>query len=77
MSRNTDKITKAFNAKGYKITDMSWTPIGGSPIMSGPEGGWYIEYDSDSGEFGTIMAYNIQEVMDEITELPDIREESN
>jgi len=69
MSRKKDKITKALKNKGYEVIKIEWTPIGGSPIMSGPEGGWYVDYESDI-DGGTILGYNIQEVMDEIENLP-------
>lgn len=71
MSRKKDKITKALKIKGYEVTDIEWESIGGSPIMSGPSGGWYIEYDSEmAGYFGTLLGYNIQEIMEQIEKLP-------
>lgn len=77
MSRNKDKITKALKNKGYIPTDLDWTPIGGSPIMCGPEGGWYIDFEPVEGmnppgglRSYNIMAYNIDEVMQEIEKLP-------
>jgi hypothetical protein len=68
MSRNKDKIIRALNAKGYEVADIDWTPIGGSPIMCGPEGGWYVEYN----EGDVILGYNIKEVLEEIEELPEV-----
>lgn len=77
MSKNTDKITKALRAKEYEPTDVFWTPIGGSPIMSGPEGGWYVDFEPFEGmnphhglSSYNIMAYSIGEVMEEIEKLP-------
>ena len=77
MSKNTDKITKALNDKGYEPTDLEWTPIGGSPIMSGPEGGWFIDFEPlegmnpPNGLSGyNIVGYNIGEVMEQIEKLP-------
>jgi len=78
MSKNTDKISKALKSKGYEVTCIEWTPIGGSPIMCGPEGGWYIDFEPAEGmtpPYGlrsyNIMAYNIGEALGEIEELPD------
>jgi hypothetical protein len=78
MSKNTDKITKALNIKGYQPTDIGWTPLGQSPIMCGPEGGWYIDFEPFEGmnppenlRSYNIMAYNVNEVMEEIEKLPD------
>ena len=78
MSRNTDKITKALKVKGYKPTDLEWEPLGGSPIMSGPEGGWYIDFEPFEGmnppnglRSYTIQEYNIGEVMEQIEGLPN------
>lgn len=77
MSRNKDKITKALKEKGYEPTIIEWTPIGGSQIMCGPEGGWYVEFDSAEGmnfpkelRNWDFICYNIREVMDEIEQLP-------
>ena len=78
MSRNKDKIAKALNAKGYEHTDIEWTPIRSAPIMCGPEGGWYIDFEPKEGfkpvdkwPFDyNIMAYNINEVLEEIEQLP-------
>lgn len=78
MSKNTDKITKALKEKGYTSTDLEWTSIGGSPIMCGPEGGWYIDFEPLEGmnppnglRSYNIVGYNIGEVMDQIEELPN------
>lgn len=78
MSRNVDKITKALKLKGYEQTDIDWTPLGGSPIMSGPEGGWYIDFEPVEGmnppgglDTYNIVGYNIQEVMEEIEKIPN------
>lgn len=78
MSKNTDKITKALKAKGYVPTDLGWTPIGGSPIMSGPEGGWYLDFEPVEGmnppgglRSYNIVGYYIGEVIEQIAELPE------
>lgn len=78
MSRNTDKITKALAAKGYAPREMQWEPVGGAPIMCGPEGGWYIEVETIAAdEYGdhdyvdTILAYSTAEALEEIEKLPD------
>jgi hypothetical protein len=81
VSRNTDKITKALKNKGYTPVDIFWEPLGGSPIMCGPEGGWYVEFelidmDTNFPEYPrsyTVMGYNIAEVLEEIEGLPDCR----
>lgn len=77
MSKNKDRITKALKDKGYQATDIEWTPLGGSPIMSGPEGGWYIDFETMEGmnppnglNNYNIMGYNVSEVMGAIEELP-------
>lgn len=75
MSKNTDKIIKALKVKGYEPVHIDWEPIGSAPIMEGPSGGWFIEYKEIGGEplesDGLILAYNINEVMDEIEKLPE------
>ena len=78
MSRNTDKIEKALTEKGYQVNELFWEPIGGAPIMCGNEGGWYIDFEPMANkEFpdkffnsSPILAYNINEVMEEIEKLP-------
>lgn len=84
MSRNKDKITKALKEKGYEPTDLEWTPIGGSPIMCGPEGGWYIDFEPLEGmkplgglRTYNIVGYNIGEIMSQIEELPNCVPDSN
>ena len=83
MSKNTDKITKALEAKGYVVEEIDWEPIGGAPIMEGPSGGWYVSFalpDDDteyeecpnSNDF-LILEYNIQEVLEEIAKLPTLK----
>ena len=84
MSKNTDKITKALNAKNYQVTDIDWEPIGQAPIMCGPEGGWEIFFEpfedmcwpEDSRNKSPIMEYNINDVMKWIEELSVCVEES-
>jgi hypothetical protein len=78
MSRNKDKITKALKTKGYEPIEIVWEPISGAPIMCGPEGGWYINFEpvegmklSDGLRSYNIMAYNINDVMEEIEKLPE------
>jgi hypothetical protein len=78
MSKNKDKITKALKAKGYETTDIEWTPLGGSAIMCGPDGGWYIDFEPLEGtnppgglNSYNIGGYNINEVMEQIEELPN------
>lgn len=78
MSKNTDKITKALKEKGYVPTDLEWMPIGGSPIMCGPEGGWFIDFEPIEGMNSpggrstyNIIGYNIKEVLEEIEKLPE------
>jgi len=83
MSRNTDKIIKALKNKGYKPVVVSWTPIGGCPIMSGPEGGWYIEFEEAKGRTAkdfrcsdwSVIQYNIHDAMEEINALPVLEKE--
>lgn len=79
MSRNVKKITKALESKGWTPIEIEWEPIGGAAEMCGNSGGWYIEIVPLEGRFvpeacfqvdNTILAYNIQEVMDEINRLP-------
>ena len=65
MSRNKKKIEKALSAKGYNAQSISWTPIGGSMEMCGPEGGWVVELKR---EF--IFGYNVNEVIGQIDNLP-------
>jgi len=80
MSRNTDKITKALLDKGYRPVEMRWDPIGGAPIMCGPEGGWYIEVvlaDDPEGYVDTILAYSTPEVLEEIERLPAVIKEGH
>lgn len=79
MSRNTDKIIKAVVAKGWKINELSWTPIGTSCEMCGPDGGWFLEieyYGKSHSDFETIGGYNIAEVMEQIGILPDYSREA-
>ncbi|MNP73991.1 hypothetical protein D3C76_1707890 [compost metagenome] len=78
MSRNQEKITKALNKKGYQPIDIDWTPIAGSPIMCGPDGGWYIDFEPLEGKNPpnglmnyNIMGYNINEVMEQIESLQE------
>ena len=78
MSKNKDKITKALNKKGYQPTDLEWTPLGQSPIMCGPEGGWLVYFEPFEGMNPPnglisydIVGYNIHEVMEQIEELPE------
>jgi len=73
MSKNTDKITKAFKAKGYQPTDMEYTHVSNE----GMDGGWYIDFEPLEGMNPTnglssysILAYTINDVMEEIEELP-------
>jgi len=82
MSKNTEKITKVLNAKGYVVEEIFWEPIGGAPIMEGPSGGWYVDFDvpDDDVEYEeypygsyVVLGYNIQEVLDEIAKLPTLR----
>jgi len=79
MSRNTDKITKAVKAKGWKMLELSWEPIGKGCEMCGPDGGWYldVEHDGDKYDFENILGYNIGEVLEEVEKLPAFREEPN
>ena len=80
MSKNTEKITKALEAKGYVVEEIYWEPIGSAPIMEGPSGGWYVAFDLPGdaeecpgpNEF-PILGYNTQEVLDEIAKLPTLK----
>ena len=81
MSRNTDKIKKALEAKGYVVDDIAWEPIGTAMEKCGPSGGWvvsfelpddeveYKEYPIDTMVFG----YNVQQVLEEISGLPELK----
>lgn len=82
MSKNTNKIAKALNEKGYALKHAEWTPISGAPIMCGPEGGWFIEYatqqDMDENGFedayeGVILAYSTLEALEDIAKLPELK----
>lgn len=84
MSRNTDKITKALLDKGYQPKEMCWNPIRSGPEMCGPEGGWYIEVetvslddDGDHEYVDVLLAYSMEELMEEINELPSIAPSGN
>lgn len=85
MSKNKAKISKALDAKGYKVEECIWEPIGQAAEMCGPDGGWMIAYwpnegrdwDDSSRIFSsTILGYNINEVMEQINDLPDALYES-
>lgn len=76
MSRNTQKIVKALAGKGYQASEMHWESVGHAPIMSGPEGGWYIRVETiATDEYGdhdyvdTILAYSTAEALEEIESL--------
>ena len=83
MSKNTEKITKALEAKGYAVEEIDWEPIGSAPIMEGPSGGWYVSFDLPDGDIEyeecpnpndfLILGYNIQEVLEEIAKLPTLK----
>ena len=83
MSKNTEKITKALESKGYAVEEIDWEPIGGAPIMEGPSGGWYVSFalPDDDVEYEEcpnsndypILGYNTQEVLDEIAKLPTLK----
>lgn len=78
MSRNTDKITKALAAKGYTPREMHWDPIRTAPIMCGPDGRWYIDIaiiDDPDEYVDTILAYSTEEALEEISRLPDAKQE--
>ena len=79
MSKNTDKIRKALEAKGYKPGAMIWE----SPRQCdfGADGGWYIEVfmrdtndtreDDDDGIYvDTILAFSTAEAIEEIDLMP-------
>lgn len=68
MSKNADRIRNALEAKGYAVEEIAWEPIGSAVEMGGPSGGWYVAITEPSNE--TILGYNIQEVMEQINELP-------
>jgi hypothetical protein len=77
MSRNKDKIEKALNRKGYQSTYMSWDGITKGCEMCGPAGGWYITFEvmpdmksPTPNEEGTVVGYNITDVLKEIEKLP-------
>ena len=75
MSVNADKIRKALAKKGYAVREMYWENVHGAPIMSGPDGGWYIDVvlSSDPEEYiNTILAYSTVEALEEIESLPDL-----
>jgi hypothetical protein len=75
MSKNSNKITKALAEKGYRPINMMWTPVGHACEMSGPEGGWYIEYglledlDDEAAYIDVILAYSTKEAIEEIDSL--------
>lgn len=75
MSKNTDKMMKAFSNKGCRLVNATWTPLGGSPIMCGPDGGWYLEYEDQDGFEDVILAYSTPEALEEIERLPDLNSE--
>lgn len=75
MSRNVDKIMKALSDKGCRLLNATWTPLGGSPIMCGPEGGWYIEYEDQDGFGDVILTYSTPEALEEIERLPYLESE--
>ena len=84
MSKNTEKITEALEAKGYAVEEIDWEPIGSAPIMimETHSGGWYVSFDvPDDVEYEEcpgpneypILGYSTQEVLDEIAKLPTLK----
>lgn len=74
MSRNKENITKSLNKKGYRPTDLEWTPISNE----GMDGGWFVDFEPFEGMNPpnglityNIGGYNIQEVLGQIEELPN------
>lgn len=74
MSRNRIKIQKALSEKGYALKSAMWEPVGHACEMSGPEGGWYIEYmpQDEDDSVDVILAYSTIEALEEIANLPEL-----
>lgn len=78
MSRNIKKIHKLLNTKGYCAGEVHWEPISRGCEMCGPDGGWYIEVntqsvdeDGDHHLVDIILAYDIDDVAAQIARLPN------
>lgn len=78
MSRNINKIHNLLNAKGYCAGVVRWEPVRRGCEMCGPDGGWFIEVntqsvdeDGDHRFVDAIMAYDINDVVKQIGRLPD------
>lgn len=66
-TRRQMQIARALANKGYSITSMEWSPIGGMVEMQGREGGWFVFADPGDRFVG---GFNVAEVLAQIADLP-------
>ena len=72
MSRNSDRIRKAFAAKGYEVTyGPEWRPVWGPLEFEGYLGGWTVAGRNQNGEHRFLGGYNTTEILANIAALPD------
>jgi hypothetical protein len=75
MSRARDRIRRAVEAKGYRLTELTWEPWGRAVEKEGIPGGWegYVEPQPE-GLHGTpaVMGLSVDEALEWIRDwLPD------
>ena len=74
MSKNTTKIEKVLNSRGYSLLSAEWTPVGSECDMGGMDGGWEIEYGVNDVWEGIVWSYSTAEALEEIAKLPNLLE---
>jgi hypothetical protein len=63
-TRARRKIREAVEAKGAKVTDLTWEPIGQMVEMSGREGGWTVFAEWSDGREDHALGYSWQDVVE-------------
>jgi hypothetical protein len=69
VSRNEARIRKELVAKGYTVQMARWTPLYGPFEMEGYCGGWEVLIEEPPFHLG---GYNIGEVLERVSALPDL-----